>query len=73
MSHTPFPSGEIPNGYKWLFKTKYHPDGTIERHKSRLVILGCKQKLGEDYDQTFASVAKMTIVRTILAVVALQD
>lgn len=39
---TKLPRRKNAIGCKWLFKTKYHPDGTIERHKSRLVILGCK-------------------------------
>lgn len=27
-------------GSRWLYKTKYNPDESIERYKSRLVILG---------------------------------
>lgn len=33
-------------GCKWLFKTKLNPDGSVERYKARLVILGCKQIYG---------------------------
>lgn len=49
------------------------PDGTIDKYKSRLVILGNKQKYGVDYAETFAPVAKLTTVRTLLAVAAMQD
>lgn len=52
---TTLPHGRKAIGCKWLFKTKFNPDGSIERHKSRLVVLGCKQKYGEDYAETFAN------------------
>ena len=31
------PSGAKPIGYKWIFKRKYFPDGSIEKYKARLV------------------------------------
>lgn len=46
---------------------------TLPPGKSRLVILGCRQKPDEDYDQTFARVAKMATVRTVLAVAAVEE
>lgn len=72
-SVTTLPPTKVAIGCKWLFKIKYNPNGTVERYKARLVILGCNQKYGEDYAETFAPVAKMTTVRTILAVAAMQD
>lgn len=69
---THLPPGQRTIGSKWLYKTKFNPDGTILKHKARLVILGCKQQYGLDYHETFAPVAKMTIVRTLLAVAAMQ-
>lgn len=30
---TALPPGKVAIGCKWLFKTKYRPDGSIERHK----------------------------------------
>ena len=38
------PSGEKPIGYKWIFKRKYFPDGSIEKYKTRLVAKGFSQK-----------------------------
>nr|GEY47047.1 hypothetical protein [Tanacetum cinerariifolium] len=35
-------TGKKVIGCKWVYKTKYNSDGTIERHKGRLIILGNK-------------------------------
>lgn len=45
----------------------------IERYKSRLVVLGNKQQHGIDYAETFAPVALLTTVRTVLAVAAMEE
>ena len=33
-------------GVKWIFKTKLNPDGTICKHKARLVVKGYAQQFG---------------------------
>lgn len=60
---TTLPSDKKAIECKWLLKTKCNPDGTVERHKARLVMLGCKQVYGVDYMDRFAHVAKLTTVR----------
>lgn len=55
-------------GCKWDYKIKLKSDGTVERYKARLVILGKKQIEGEDFTKTFAPVAKLITVRTLLVV-----
>jgi len=67
------PPGKRAIGNKWIYKIKYRSDGTIERYKARLVVLGNRQQEGVDYDETFAHVAKMSTVRVFLGVAAARD
>ena len=50
----------------WLFKHKTGPDGTIRRHKARVVANGKSQEAGLDYDETFSPVVKPVMIRTVL-------
>ena len=64
------PPGKKALGCKWGFKIKFRADGTIERYKARLVVLGNHQTEGIDYNETFAPVAKMVTVHSFLQQVA---
>jgi len=52
------------------YKVKCKSNGSLERHKERLVAKGYAQTYGLDYDETFILVAKMATVRSIIALAA---
>ena len=54
-------------GSKWVFKLKVGADGSVERHKARLVAQGFSQKFGSDYDETFCPVVRLESLRTVIA------
>ncbi|KAK1611798.1 hypothetical protein QYE76_035471 [Lolium multiflorum] len=62
---SPPPHANIITG-KWVFKNKFHPDGTLDRHKVRWVICGFRQRAGVDFTDTFAPVIKPGTIRTVL-------
>ena len=63
----------VPLGCKWVYSVKVRSDGSLDCYKAQLVALGNNKKYGVNYEETFAPVAKMTTVRTILALAASSD
>nr|GEW44369.1 integrase, catalytic region, zinc finger, CCHC-type, peptidase aspartic, catalytic [Tanacetum cinerariifolium] len=59
-----------PLTLKWLFKNKHDEEQTVIQNKSRLVMRGYRQEEGIDFEESFASVARMEAIRIFLAYAA---
>ncbi|KIK13427.1 hypothetical protein PISMIDRAFT_17991 [Pisolithus microcarpus 441] len=67
------PTGANVVGCKWVFKIKQNASGEIEKYKARLVAKGYSQVQGIDYKDTYAPVAQLSSLRTVLAIAARND
>ena len=59
----------IPIANKWVFVRKTNKLGDIIENKARLVIKGCSQQPGFDFNETYATVVRIETVRLLLAMV----
>jgi len=50
---------------KWVFHTKKCQTEEVKRYKARLVARGCEQRYEIDFDEVYASVARMEIIRIL--------
>jgi len=53
-----------------MYNVKLNYDESLKCYKARLAALGNKQEYHIDYDETYAPVAKMAFVCTMLSIVA---
>ncbi len=60
-------------GSKWVFRIKKDAEGGIVKFKARLVAQGFSQVPGIDYFDTYAPVARLASIRSILAMAAALD
>jgi len=54
-------------GTKWVYRNKMDEHGVITRNKARLVAKGYNQEEGINYDETYAPVARLEVIRLLLA------
>nr|GFA78853.1 hypothetical protein [Tanacetum cinerariifolium] len=66
----PAPDNISPLTLKWLFKNKHDEEQMVIRNKSRLVVRGYRQEEGNNFEESFAPVARMEAIRIFLAYVA---
>ena len=67
------PKGTKPINCKWVFKIKLNKDGTVSRYKARLVAKGFQQIEGRDYNEIFSPVARMSTIRTLIALATVHN
>nr|GEV16882.1 putative ribonuclease H-like domain-containing protein [Tanacetum cinerariifolium] len=64
------PDNISPFTLKWIFKNKLDEEQMVIRNKSHLVVRGYRQEEGLDFEESFASVARMEAIRIFLAYAA---
>ncbi|GJV28846.1 putative ribonuclease H-like domain-containing protein [Tanacetum coccineum] len=67
------PNGKRAIGTKWVFRNKKDERGIVIRNKARLVAQGYTQEEGIDYDEVFAPVARIEVIRLFLAYASFKD
>ena len=67
------PKGVNIVGSKWVFRAKKDAAGNVIHYKAHLVAQGFSQVPGVNYFDTFAPVAHLASIRTILAFAAAED
>ena len=61
------PKGKTPVGCRWVFSLKCKSDGSLDRHKARLVAQGYTQTYDIDYEEIFAPIAKLNTIRILIS------
>ena len=66
-SLVPRPSNCPVIGCRWIYNTKFLPNGQVDRFKARLVAKGYHQEGGIDCHETFSPVIKAMTIRLLLS------
>ncbi|KAG8485549.1 hypothetical protein CXB51_018884 [Gossypium anomalum] len=57
-------------GVRWVFRAKFNADGSLNKHKARLVVKGYSQQYGVDFEETFAPVARLDTIKLLFYLAA---
>ncbi|UYV68970.1 hypothetical protein LAZ67_6001864 [Cordylochernes scorpioides] len=60
------PPGKKPISSRWVYKVKTNESGNVERFKARLVARGFSQKQGIDFQETYAPVINLAVIRVLI-------
>ena len=55
-------------GCRWIYTLNFHPDGSVNLYKVRLVAKGYTQTYDINYFETFSSVARMNSIKILFSV-----
>ncbi|GKC40167.1 retrovirus-related pol polyprotein from transposon TNT 1-94 [Tanacetum coccineum] len=72
-SLVPPPDNQTIIGTKWVFKNKLDEHSVMSRNEARLVAQEYNQQEGIDFDETYAPIARLESVRTLLAYACAHD
>lgn len=67
IDRSKLPKGRTLMKCKWVFKTKYHADGTLDKYRARCTVKGFTQRSGIDYKETYAPTPRPETGRIMLA------
>jgi hypothetical protein len=73
VSRSAVPSSKRVLQSRWVFKLKRDANGNVARYKARVVVKGCAQRPGVDYEETFAPVMSQRTLRVLLSLAAARD
>ena len=63
----PRPLNGLVIGTKWVYRNKINEEGKIVRNKVRLVAKGYNQEIGIDFEESYAPVARLEVIKILLA------